>query len=124
MVNNAGPAALIDRPKQQATSEACRDCVDAGGLADRLNHLPKQLSGGQEQRVAIARAIVSAPVLLLADEPTGDLDSRSALEIIQLIRQLNRKFRKTVVLVTHDPQAASFASHTYHLEKGCLLQSA
>ena len=90
------------------------------GLADRVGHLPKQLSGGQEQRVAIARAIVSDPTLLLADEPTGDLDSRSALEILGLMQELNRKFRKTVIMVTHDPQAASFAHRTYHLEKGCM----
>jgi len=91
------------------------------GLEDRVNHLPKQLSGGQEQRVAIARAIVSDPTLLLADEPTGDLDSHSATEILEILKRLNEDFQKTVVMVTHDPHAASYAHVTRHLEKGMLL---
>jgi putative ABC transport system ATP-binding protein len=91
------------------------------GLEDRVNHLPKQLSGGQEQRVAIARAIVSDPTLLLADEPTGDLDSHSATEILEILKRLNQDFHKTVVMVTHDPHAASYAHVTRHLEKGMLL---
>lgn len=91
------------------------------GLEDRVHHLPKQLSGGQEQRVAIARAIVSDPTLLLADEPTGDLDSHSATEILEILKRLNEDFHKTVVLVTHDPHAASYAHVTRHLEKGMLL---
>lgn len=91
------------------------------GLEDRVNHLPKQLSGGQEQRVAIARAIVSDPTLLLADEPTGDLDSHSATEILEILKRLNEDFQKTVVMVTHDPHAASYAHTTRHLEKGMLL---
>ena len=91
------------------------------GLEDRVNHLPKQLSGGQEQRVAIARAIVSDPTLLLADEPTGDLDSHSATEILEILKRLNEDFHKTVVMVTHDPHAASYAHVTRHLEKGMLL---
>jgi putative ABC transport system ATP-binding protein len=90
-------------------------------LEDRVNHLPKQLSGGQEQRVAIARAIVSDPTLLLADEPTGDLDSHSATEILEILTRLNKDFHKTVVMVTHDPHAASYAHVTRHLEKGMLL---
>jgi putative ABC transport system ATP-binding protein len=90
-------------------------------LEDRVNHLPKQLSGGQEQRVAIARAIVSDPTLLLADEPTGDLDSHSATEILEILKRLNEDFQKTVVMVTHDPHAASYAHVTRHLEKGMLL---
>ena len=94
------------------------------GLADRVNHLPKQLSGGQEQRVAIARAIVSDPTLLLADEPTGDLDSHSATEILEILKRLNEDFKKTVVMVTHDPHAASYAHVTRHLEKGMLLPPA
>jgi putative ABC transport system ATP-binding protein len=93
------------------------------GLEDRAHHLPKQLSGGQEQRVAIARAIVSDPTLLLADEPTGDLDSRSATEILEILKRLNEDFHKTVVMVTHDPHAASYAHVTRHLEKGMLLPS-
>ena len=91
------------------------------GLEDRVNHLPKQLSGGQEQRVAIARAIVSDPTLLLADEPTGDLDSHSATEVLEILKRLNEDFQKTIVMVTHDPHAASYAHVTRHLEKGMLL---
>ena len=91
------------------------------GLEDRVNHLPKQLSGGQEQRVAIARANVSDPTLLLADEPTGDLDSNSATEVLEILKRLNQDFKKTIVMVTHDPHAASYAHVTRHLEKGMLL---
>src|SRR5206468_10728244 len=91
------------------------------GLGDRLTHLPRQLSGGQEQRVAIARAIVSDPDLLLADEPTGNLDAVSAQEVLTLLSRLNKEFHKTIVMVTHDPHAATFASKTHHLEKGELL---
>src|SRR2546425_8391828 len=91
------------------------------GLEDRVHHLPKQLSGGQEQRVAIARAIVSDPTLLLADEPTGDLDSHSATEVLEILKRLNEDFQKTIVMVTHDPHAASYAHVTRHLEKGMLL---
>ena len=94
------------------------------GLEDRVNHLPKQLSGGQEQRVAIARAIVSDPTLLLADEPTGDLDSHSATEVLEILKRLNEDFKKTIVMVTHDPHAASYAHVTRHLEKGMLLSPA
>ncbi|HEY1262039.1 MAG TPA: ABC transporter ATP-binding protein [Terriglobales bacterium] len=93
------------------------------GLEERVQHLPKQLSGGQEQRVAIARAIVSDPTLLLADEPTGDLDSQSATDILEILKRLNEDFQKTVVMVTHDPHAASYAHVTRHLEKGMLLPS-
>jgi putative ABC transport system ATP-binding protein len=91
------------------------------GLEERVHHLPKQLSGGQEQRVAIARAIVSDPTLLLADEPTGDLDSHSATEVLEILKRLNEDFHKTVVMVTHDPHAASYAHVIRHLEKGSLL---
>ncbi len=91
------------------------------GLADRDKHYPRQLSGGQEQRVAIARAIVTDPTLLLADEPTGDLDAKSAGEILMLLQRLNQEFKKTIVMVTHDPHAAERASHLLHLEKGSLV---
>lgn len=94
------------------------------GLEERVHHLPKQLSGGQEQRVAIARAIASDPTLLLADEPTGDLDSHSATEVLEILKRLNQDFHKTVIMVTHDPHAASYAHVTRHLEKGMLLPSA
>jgi putative ABC transport system ATP-binding protein len=93
------------------------------GLGDRLKHLPRQLSGGQEQRVAIARAIVSDPALILADEPTGNLDAASAQEVLTILAKLNSDFGKTIIMVTHDPHAARFASHAYHLEKGQLTDS-
>ncbi|MEP0821582.1 MAG: ABC transporter ATP-binding protein [Ignavibacterium sp.] len=88
------------------------------GLADRMDHYPKQLSGGQEQRVAIARAIATDPTLLVADEPTGDLDKNSAEEILLLLERLNREFKKTIVMVTHDPRAAERAHTVRHLDKG------
>jgi putative ABC transport system ATP-binding protein len=91
------------------------------GLKDRMTHYPRQLSGGQEQRVAIARAIVTDPELILADEPTGDLDAQSADEILAIVEILNREFKKTVVMVTHDPRAAHRATVTRHLDKGTLL---
>ena len=93
------------------------------GLADRADHLPRQLSGGQEQRVAIARALANDPVLLLADEPTGNLDSTSAQEILDLLVQLNEEFGTTVVMVTHDPKAARRAKRMLHLEKGTFVQA-
>jgi putative ABC transport system ATP-binding protein len=88
------------------------------GLGDRIHHYPKQLSGGQEQRVAIARAIVTDPTLLVADEPTGDLDKHSAEEILVLLDRLSKEFKKTIVMVTHDPRAAERASIQRHLDKG------
>jgi putative ABC transport system ATP-binding protein len=92
------------------------------GLEDRARHKPKELSGGQEQRVAIARALVSDPTILICDEPTGDLDRKTADEILGLLQVLNKEHGKTIVMVTHDPRAAEFASHTLHLEKGQLLE--
>ena len=94
------------------------------GLAERAKHYPRQLSGGQEQRVGIARAIVTDPTLLLADEPTGDLDRKSGDEILDLLAALNEKHGKTIVMVTHDPRAAERARRTLHLEKGVLLGEA
>jgi len=94
------------------------------GLSDRMNHQPRQMSGGQEQRVAIARAIVTDPALILADEPTGNLDARSGEEILKILATLNRELKKTIVMVTHDPHAAEHASHEKHLEKGVLLNGA
>jgi putative ABC transport system ATP-binding protein len=92
------------------------------GLGDREKHYPRQLSGGQEQRVAIARAIVTDPTLLLADEPTGDLDAKSAGEVLTLLQRLNQEFKKTIIMVTHDPHAAERAAHLLHLEKGTLVE--
>jgi putative ABC transport system ATP-binding protein len=92
------------------------------GLADRAKHKPKELSGGQEQRVAIARALVSDPALLVCDEPTGDLDRKTADEILGLLQVLNREHGKTIVMVTHDPKAAEFARRILHLEKGTLVE--
>jgi putative ABC transport system ATP-binding protein len=94
------------------------------GLADRLDHLPGELSGGQQQRVAIARAIVTDPVLIAADEPTGDLDRVSAGEILDLMQRLNRELGKTIIMVTHDAHAAAQARTVFHLEKGELLAPA
>src|SRR6187402_2421857 len=94
------------------------------GLAERAKHYPRQLSGGQEQRVGIARAIVTDPTLLLADEPTGDLDRKAGDEILDLLQALNRDHGKTIVMVTHDPRAAERAKRTLHLEKGQLMESA
>ncbi|RPE79738.1 ABC transporter ATP-binding protein [Vulcaniibacterium tengchongense] len=94
------------------------------GLGERLKHKPNELSGGQQQRVAIARAIVSDPTLLICDEPTGDLDRQSAEEILRLLQTLNREHGKTIVMVTHDPKAAEYASHTLHLDKGTLVEQA
>ncbi|MGA9364026.1 MAG: ABC transporter ATP-binding protein [Bacteroidota bacterium] len=88
------------------------------GLSDRIHHYPRQLSGGQEQRVAIARAIVTDPTVLVADEPTGDLDKTSAYEILTLLERLNSEFKKTIVMVTHDPRAAEKAHKLHHLDKG------
>ena len=98
--------------------------LEVVGLADRAKHKPRELSGGQEQRVAIARALVSDPQLLVCDEPTGDLDRKTADEILGLLQVLNRDHGKTIVIVTHDPKAAEFARRTLHLEKGQLLEQA
>ncbi|MGE0814942.1 MAG: ABC transporter ATP-binding protein [Vicinamibacterales bacterium] len=103
--------------------ERARTALRVVGLADRASHYPRQLSGGQEQRVAIARAIVTDPAVLVADEPTGDLDARSADDVLSLLDVLNRQFRKTIVMVTHDPRAAARAHTERHLEKGVLSRS-
>jgi putative ABC transport system ATP-binding protein len=94
------------------------------GLGDRTSHKPKELSGGQEQRVAIARAIVTDPTLLVCDEPTGDLDRKTADEVLTLLQTLNREHGKTIIMVTHDPKAAEFANRTVHLDKGQLVDEA
>ncbi len=112
---------LLTKLSTQQRRDHVMTALKLVALEDRVQHLPKQLSGGQEQRVAIARAIVSDPTLLLADEPTGDLDSHSATEILEILKRLNEGFHKTIVMVTHDPHAASYAHATRHLEKGMLL---
>jgi putative ABC transport system ATP-binding protein len=111
----------LTRLKKAERLEHATTALKLVGLGDRLSHYPRQLSGGQEQRVAIARAIVTDPSLILADEPTGNLDAASALEVLAVLSRLNKEFGKTVVMVTHDPHAAQFASKTHHLEKGELL---
>jgi putative ABC transport system ATP-binding protein len=93
------------------------------GLEDRADHYPRQLSGGQEQRVSIARALANDPVLLLADEPTGNLDAHSAEEVLELMQSLNEQFGTTVIMVTHDPKAARSAKRLLHLEKGTFVQA-
>jgi putative ABC transport system ATP-binding protein len=105
----------LSRKEKREHVEAALNLV---GLGDRIHHYPKQLSGGQEQRVAIARAIVTDPTILVADEPTGDLDKVSAGEIMDLLDRLNKEFKKTIVMVTHDPRAAEKAHKAMHLDKG------
>src|SRR5947208_12773901 len=107
--------------KKKERLEHASTALKLVGLGDRLGHYPRQLSGGQEQRVAIARAIVTDPKLILADEPTGNLDARSAEEVLTILSKLNKDFGKTVVMVTHDPHAARFATRVHHLEKGALV---
>jgi putative ABC transport system ATP-binding protein len=120
MENVELPLKLTDLSKKERYEHAAT-ALKLVGLGDRMTHFPRQLSGGQEQRVAIARAIVTDPDLILADEPTGNLDAASAHEVLTLLRKLNQDFGKTIVMVTHDPHAASFATKVRHLEKGELL---
>ena len=114
------PLQLVKGMGGKERKERAKHALDIVGLGQRADHYPRQLSGGQEQRVAIARAIVTDPKLILADEPTGDLDKSAAEEILDLLGKLNSDFKKTIVMVTHDPQAASRARRTLHLDKGVL----
>jgi putative ABC transport system ATP-binding protein len=112
---------LLTRLSKKQRRDHVMTALDIVNLGDRAGHYPRQLSGGQEQRVAIARAVVTDPTLLLADEPTGDLDAKSGDEILTLLQRLNKEFKKTIIMVTHDPHAAGRASHIYHLEKGTFV---
>ncbi|MEQ1866430.1 MAG: ABC transporter ATP-binding protein, partial [Micropepsaceae bacterium] len=109
---------LLTKLGPKARRERVKTALEIVGLSDRARHKPSELSGGQQQRVAIARAIVSDPKLLLCDEPTGDLDRETAVEILSMLQTLNRDLGKTIVMVTHDPEAARFAKRTLHLDKG------
>src|SRR5206468_3317297 len=113
---------LLTKLSKRERREHVETALRLVGLQDRMSHYPRQLSGGQEQRVAIARAIVTDPTLLLADEPTGDLDAHSAEEIMNLLSRLNKEFGKSIVMVTHDPRAAHHATRIRHLDKGVLLR--
>jgi putative ABC transport system ATP-binding protein len=112
---------LLTKLSKSERREHVETALSLVGLKDRMTHYPRQLSGGQEQRVAIARAIVTDPSLILADEPTGDLDAQSAEEVLAILERLNKEFKKTVVMVTHDPRAAHHANVVRHLDKGVLL---
>ena len=112
---------LLTKLSAQERKDHVLTALKLVGLEERISHYPRQLSGGQEQRVAVARAIVTDPTLLVADEPTGDLDAHSAEEVLDILSRLNRDFKKTIVMVTHDPRAARHATVTRHLEKGQLL---
>jgi putative ABC transport system ATP-binding protein len=111
---------LLTNLSAKERKERARTALRVVGLEDRMDHYPRQLSGGQEQRVTIARAIVTDPTLIVADEPTGDLDRKSADEILNLLDKLNKEFGKTIIMVTHDPAAAERASRVHHLDKGAL----
>jgi len=114
---------LLTRLGSAQRKRNSRIALELVGLGERSTHKPSELSGGQRQRVAIARAIVSDPMLLVCDEPTGDLDRQSATEVLTLLQQLNRDHDKTVIMVTHDPKAAEYARRTLHLDKGTLAES-
>jgi len=112
---------LLTKLSKKQRRQHVENALNIVGLGDRMFHYPRQLSGGQEQRVAIARAIVTDPTIIVADEPTGDLDAKNAQETLDLLQRLNGEFEKTIVMVTHDPKAAQHAKRTLHLEKGLLV---
>jgi len=114
---------LLDSMPRRARRARVRAALELVGLPDRMHHFPRELSGGQEQRVAIARALVADPPLVVADEPTGDLDRDAADSVLTLLRSLSRDHRRTIVMVTHDPRAAAAADRVLHLEKGQLLEA-
>jgi putative ABC transport system ATP-binding protein len=109
---------LLTKLSGRERKEQVNTALELVGLAERKHHLPRQLSGGQEQRVAIARALVTDPSIVVADEPTGNLDSQSAQEVLSILQALSQTAGKTVIMVTHDPKAAAFGSRSIHLEKG------
>ena len=111
---------LLTKLSKAERHDHVRTALEVVGLTDRAGHFPRQLSGGQEQRTAIARAIVSDPTIILLDEPTGQLDAASAAEVLSLLQRLNREYRKTIVVVTHDPHVAQAAGRVLHLDKGVL----
>jgi len=111
---------LLTRLSKGERAEHVKTALAVVGLTDRAEHYPRQLSGGQEQRVAIARAVVSDPTIILLDEPTGQLDAKSAAEVLALLQRLNKEFHKTIIMVTHDPHAAAAAGAALHLDKGVL----
>ncbi len=113
---------LLHRMNRKERHERVTDALELAGIAERHDHFPRQLSGGQEQRVAIARALVSDPKIIVADEPTGDLDKNSAHAVMELFQRFNRELGKTVIMVTHDPATAEYAETTLHLEKGRLIE--
>ncbi len=114
---------LLHRLSRRQRHERVAEALELAGIADRHDHYPRQLSGGQEQRVAIARAIVTDPRIIVADEPTGDLDKSSALAVMALLKRLNEEMGKTIVMVTHDPHCAEHAHSVLHLEKGRLIEA-
>ncbi|MEZ6164536.1 MAG: ABC transporter ATP-binding protein [Phycisphaerales bacterium] len=113
---------LLHGLSRKERHERVMTALERVGIADRSDHFPRQMSGGQEQRVAIARAIVTDPGILVADEPTGDLDKSSAHAVMQLLQSLNRELDKTIIMVTHDPKSTEYAKRTLHLDKGQLVE--
>jgi len=112
---------LLTKLSKSERRERASTALRVVGLGERAEHMPSEMSGGEQQRVAIARAVVTDPTMLLADEPTGDLDAKSGTEILTLLQRLNQEYRKTIIMVTHDPHAAERATHVYHLEKGTFV---
>ena len=113
---------LLHQLSRTQRHEKVMQAMERVGIADRSDHFPRQLSGGQEQRVAIARAIVTDPKIIVADEPTGDLDKSSAHAVMLLMQQLNQQLGKTIIMVTHDPNTTEYAKRTLHLDKGQLVE--
>jgi putative ABC transport system ATP-binding protein len=112
---------LLTSLSRREREEHVRTALEIVGLGDRMTHYPRQLSGGQEQRVAIARALIADPDMILADEPTGDLDAHAAEDVLNILRTLNNDFGKTIIMVTHDPKASTHAKTVRHLDKGLML---